>query len=260
MKRYISIILSLLLFLIILNGCSGGSKDKDNSNKIRFKDTMSISKLKQFNDQTVEIIGFLSPASPLDGEYAYLMNMPYQSCVFCVPNTNDLVNTLAIYPKKGEKIKYTDLPVKIVGTLIFDNTTDNNGYSYEYRLIDIVQEKADISGMEKTIRIYTDLIDKGFSTEVENVMTSIYKVIRNKEFFSDGKIPVIDSSKIKAKFDGLDEKDYSDILDVVNRLEALVNSINTDVSNKKLDGLMDYDAKAQQLYSEYYNWLVKPTL
>ena len=33
--------------------------------------------------------------------FMFLMNLPYQSCPFCVPNTSQLSNTMEVYPKKG---------------------------------------------------------------------------------------------------------------------------------------------------------------
>jgi hypothetical protein len=71
----------------------------------------------------------------------FLMNLPYQSCPFCVPNTSQLSNTMEVYPKKGEAFDYTTQAIKIVGTLdVADSEdkpfTDKYGYEFNYKVVD----------------------------------------------------------------------------------------------------------------------------
>jgi hypothetical protein len=69
------------------------------------------------------------------------MNLPYQSCPFCVPNTSQLSNTVEIYPKKGETFSYTSQAVKVVGKLVVAKNpdepfTDQYGYEFNYKIVD----------------------------------------------------------------------------------------------------------------------------
>ena len=92
---------------IIQNTSNSKVTNSNTITQIKFKDMVSINELKKLNGKLIKITGFISQASPLDGSIIYLMNMPYQNCVFCVPNTNQLVNTLAIYPEKNKSFTYT---------------------------------------------------------------------------------------------------------------------------------------------------------
>ena len=69
---------------------------------IKFKSTVSEREIEALNGKTVSITGYLSTLSPLNGEFAYLMNMPYQNCPYCVPGTSQITNTLAIFAKENE--------------------------------------------------------------------------------------------------------------------------------------------------------------
>jgi predicted transcriptional regulator len=83
----------------------------------------------------------MATSSPVDGSFMFLMNLPYQSCPFCVPNTSQLSNTMEVYPKKGEAFAYTSQAIKIVGTLVVaeredEPFTDKYGYQFNYKIVD----------------------------------------------------------------------------------------------------------------------------
>ena len=105
---------------------------------------------------------FFAQSSPLDGSMVYLMNMPYQNCVYCLPNINQLINTMAVYPKAGKKFDFTDLPVEIVGKIKFENITDEMGYSYEYRIVDAEVKIADVKDLSEDVKIYIDVYIRVF--------------------------------------------------------------------------------------------------
>jgi hypothetical protein len=69
------------------------------------------------------------------------MNLPYQSCPFCVPNTSQLSNTMEVYPKDGDAFGYTTQAIKVVGTLVVaekedEPFTDRYGYQFNYKIVD----------------------------------------------------------------------------------------------------------------------------
>ena len=59
------------------------------------------------------------------------------------------VNTIAVYAPDGKSFEFTDVPVRVTGTLEFGSTTDSMGYTYEYRIKDAKLEPADISDLEE---------------------------------------------------------------------------------------------------------------
>ena len=80
-------------------------------------------------------------SSPVDGSFMFLMNLPYQSCPFCIPNTSQLSNTMEIYPKKGESFSYTTQAIRVVGILeVAKNPnkpfTDMYGYEFCCKIVD----------------------------------------------------------------------------------------------------------------------------
>ena len=151
-----TIILLLILTITFSSICSCGKKDKDNSEaiKLSFKSSSSYDYLKSIDGQKVTINGYMATSSPVDGSFIFLMNLPYQSCPFCVPNTSQLSNTMEVYPKKNESFDYTSQAIKIVGTLeVTDNEsepfTDMYGYEFNFKIVDAtytVIKAEDLSG------------------------------------------------------------------------------------------------------------------
>ena len=88
--RIISALLILALMCLCLSGC-GGAKA---ASELSFSAGNSISQLRALDGKSVTIVGYMATMSPPDGKYIYLMNLPYQSCPFCVPNTTQLANTI----------------------------------------------------------------------------------------------------------------------------------------------------------------------
>ncbi|MBR4881373.1 MAG: hypothetical protein IKU19_05530, partial [Clostridia bacterium] len=97
--------------------------------------------LKTIDGSTVSISGYMATSSPVDGSFMFLMNLPYQSCPFCVPNTSQLSNTMEVYPKEGNAFAYTSQAIKVEGTLVVAESedqpfTDMYGYEFNYKIVD----------------------------------------------------------------------------------------------------------------------------
>ena len=121
MKKLLTILLSLMLILGVFAAC-GNSNSGDGeiiNNTLSFSQANSVEDMQKLDGQEVSIIGYMSTLSPITGNFMYLMNLPYQSCPFCVPNTTQLSNTMAVYAKDGDSFEFTDRAIKVVGTLEF---------------------------------------------------------------------------------------------------------------------------------------------
>lgn len=139
-------ILSFILILAVISSAfiscdKGGTPNPDDAVKLSFKAASGYDYLKTIDGQTVTINGYMATSSPVDGSFMFLMNLPYQSCPFCVPNTSQLSNTMEVYPKKGEAFTYTSQAIKVIGTLeVADNEnepfTDSYGYQFNYKIVD----------------------------------------------------------------------------------------------------------------------------
>lgn len=128
--------------MTVLTGCSSAQLSADKETTVlSFKSASSYEFLKTLNGKTVSINGYLATSSPVDGSFIFLMNLPYQSCPFCKPNTSQLSNTMEVYPKKGEKFSYTNQAVRVTGTLTVaadpsKSFTDQYGYEFNFKIVD----------------------------------------------------------------------------------------------------------------------------
>lgn len=104
----------VLCLTSVLCGCG---KEEIEAVKLSFAEYADIDTLNSLDGSCVTITGYMATLSPLDGRYMYLMNMPYQSCPFCVPNTCRLSNTMAVFAAGDTKFEFTDRQMKITGAL-----------------------------------------------------------------------------------------------------------------------------------------------
>ena len=142
--KFIKILILLLIVSIFstsLIGCDGEEAHADDATKLSFKAALEYDYLKSLDGKQVTINGYMATSSPVDGSFMFLMNLPYQSCPFCVPNTSQLSNTMEIYPKKGDSFAYTTQAIKVVGTLAVSENpdepfTDKYGYEFNFKIVD----------------------------------------------------------------------------------------------------------------------------
>lgn len=254
-----------LLLVLGLTGCISSKKSSgDAVVELSFADAVSLDEIKKLDGKTVTILGFMSTTSPLDGSYMYLQNMPYQSCPFCIPNTNTLANTIAIYAPEGQSFKFQDVPIRVTGEVKIGDVADDLGYYYYYRIVDAKIERAEISGMGKEIRVYTELVDRGFGTTFTSIMEDIYRALNHEQLGMDIEdlepISTGNIEELRNMFNGLNKDDYTDILDVMDRLELLLEKVNDSIERQDwLDLYYDY-YEAQEVYNQFYQWLVKPSI
>jgi hypothetical protein len=145
MKKTALKIISAILILVLVSGafvaCDGADTDNADAVKLSFKAASGYDYLKTLDGKTVTINGYMATSSPVDGSFMFLMNLPYQSCPFCVPNTSQLSNTMEIYPKSGDSFAYTTQAIKVTGKLVVAESedkpfTDLYGYQFNYKIVD----------------------------------------------------------------------------------------------------------------------------
>ena len=257
--------LVFILFIIpmIMIGCvASGEKDNNEITEVKFKDMIDIKELEKLDGKKIKMVGFFAQSSPLDGSMAYLMNMPYQNCAYCLPNTNQLMNTMAVYPKKGKQIEFTDLPVEIIGTIKFENITDQMGYSYNYRIVDAEISLADVDSMSDDVKIYTDLVDRGFPDKIINIILLINNIqsirVEGENLESVELIPDELVEEVYELFNGLDKDKYIDVLAIVDEVKILVDKVNNSLITKDYDSMDEYIDNEVEIFYKVYEWLMKP--
>lgn len=137
-KRLATAVVLILTLLLCLAGCGkteNPSQAPDGVTKLSFKAASGYDYLKTLDGTTVTISGYMATSSPVDGSFMFLMNLPYQNCPFCVPNTSQLSNTMEVYPAEGESFAYTTQAIAVTGTLEVAESEDEpftDMYGYEF--------------------------------------------------------------------------------------------------------------------------------
>lgn len=235
------------------------SKEGDNGvTVLKFKNTNSNETINALSGKQVSITGYISTLSPLNGEFAYLMNMPYQSCPFCVPGTSEISNTLAIYAGNKSKIKFTDQPVTVVGTLETGNFVDDFGYEYGVRLNNVTVNKADVDKLSASIKQYNLLAENGVVSQIYNsIMSADASVFYNYyELEKPEKIEMDFINSTKATLEGYNEKgEYNQLISTMDNLIDLCSRVNTDVELGDYSKFIIYQRELQNVYYTFSVWM-----
>ena len=166
MKKIIALCICVLL-LLCLTACG----NKEEATKISFKSATSYEDMKQLDGKTVAISGYMATSSPVDGGYLFLMNLPYQSCPFCVPNTSQLSNTMAVYAKNGDSFAYTGQAIKVVGKLVVAENpdtpfTDKYGYEFSFKIVDATYTVLTDAELTADMAAWQKIADSGLMDEM----------------------------------------------------------------------------------------------
>lgn len=262
MKKILTMI---IVFLFLLIGCESKEEERKSVitgvTEIKFSDMMDISDLERLDGKKVKIIGFMAESSPLDGSMIYLMNMPYQSCVFCLPNTNQLVNTMAVFPVSGKKIEFTYEAVEVIGTLKVEDITDDMGYFYNYRLVDSIVNKVNVNTISEEIQIYNNLVNKGFIEAFNELILEINININYESFgLTKDNVTKVQYDGIASMFEGLEISKYTDLLEILDRLQVLIDDVNSTIELENYDELANFKNIDVEILYDVYDWLMKPEL
>lgn len=171
MKRTFAFILAIIFAVMPLASCDKGGTGS--GQLLSFSQAQSIEEMEKLDGKEVTIIGYMSTLSPISGEFMYLMNLPYQSCPFCVPNTTQLANTMAVYAKSAEGFEFTDRAIQVTGILEFGDYTDEFGYEYNYRIKDATYTILNTDDLDPKIKLWQQLA----STDVIAEIYQMYEYI-----------------------------------------------------------------------------------
>ena len=260
MKRILAF---LITFVMIFSLCAcSNEEDKNTNTTTKIKFSQSVEELQNLDGQKVEINGFMSLLSPLNGELIYLMNIPFQSCPYCLPNTSTLSNTIAV---KGTNIEFTSQPVKIIGTLKFANYVDAYGYEYGYRIEDAEIVELDAKEVSETMRVYYTLAENSYIEELYAVMSYIDQVacyqdygFEATDFDSFGTIPFPAYSSIHNVVTSLNTNgEYNDYLEMLELTKETMDKVNTSLEAKDYEHYNGYKDESEQLFTMFNAFINK---
>lgn len=157
------------------NDVPSTSANLEGATRLSFKDALSFEYLKSLDNQKVAINGYMATSSPVDGSFIFLMNLPYQSCPFCKPNTSTLSNTIEAFPKKGEKFSYTTAAITIVGTLVVAKNenelfTDDYGYEFSFKIVDSECTLVPESEMGESTSVWQKVASSNLITDIYSML------------------------------------------------------------------------------------------
>ena len=233
---------------------------------IKFKNLVALEELEKYEDKKVQAIGFLSPISPVDGSFAYLMNMPFQTCPYCVVDDERITNTLAIFAKEGNKIEYTESAVMVVGTLKLEEYTDQYGYKYNVRLVDTHVEEISSEEIAEKMEIYNQLADKGILGDMLNDLYALdinifydnYTQRYGESFTNAETRTIISLEKVKnviSTIQELNRSEYDSLLNLATRMETLIKNTNDLIEEGKYDELSNYKEELNSCFNEIWTWM-----
>ena len=233
----------------------------DGSYQIRFSDLVSLEALKEYDNKTVTAIGYLSPITSYDGSFGYLMNLPYQTCPYCLPSDTKITNTIAIFAKNGIKIDFTEAAVMVKGTLKLEPYTDEYGYSYSYRIVDVSIEEADTSELGDKIALYNKLAQKEILTNIMQVLYAVDENVYYDEYTSNGTTyerKIVDITSLKTVLKNLEEfnsEDVSILKEVTNELKDIATKTNKLIEEEKYNEVLKYKSKTLALFYKINDWM-----
>ena len=255
---------ALLLCLAILAPFVVACSDGDYT-VLTFKSTLSYDYLENLDGENVSINGYIATASPPNGSFIFLMNMPYQSCPFCVPNTTELSNTIEVYPKSGEKFSYTASAVKVKGTLEVAPKdkpfTDSYGYTFSFKIIDAEYEVLTSEDMGANFGVWEKFSQSGIINELYNMYDYVDFVCKWNEYFvntytgSDGKVHTgyyLYASDAKNTLEK-GNKNYGTDPEYFNNLVKKIEAIDAVAFKDLVANVRQAEALAKKAYDKLYN-------
>lgn len=138
--KFKSVTIILLLLAVLFTACSPKLEEvtavtfPELSEKVD-DDVYDISKkAKGLDGKTVEMIGYMSPLTPLDANYFYMIQVPGAACPFCGGEDVDFLQVIQVYYPEGKKIAFTEKALKATGELEVGEEIDESGAKSIFRI------------------------------------------------------------------------------------------------------------------------------
>lgn len=211
------------------------AKPKNETTRLRFEDIDYTAKnYEQYAGTQIKIRGYMSSLSPVDGRFIYLMNVPYQSCPFCQPNTSNIVNTVAAYAPNGKRLDFYDGPIEITGTVEIDETIDEFGYYYPFKLINTTYTKLDTAELSENAKMYGALSQDGIIDDIVLMMNQVY-VNAYFKYYDDLSIDDVaeitddDVDRVINRIQAISKTEYADLIAIMEDLKAYNSAMNANL-------------------------------
>lgn len=266
LTKLICVLLCLATILPLTFSCGCKKEEEDETIKLSFKSALSYDYLKSIDGKKVSINGYIATNSPVNGSFIFLMNMPYQSCPFCVPNSTQLSNTIEAYPKRGEKFSYTSSAVKVVGTLMVAPSQDQPfsdafGYTFNFKIVDASYEVLKSSDMGKNFAVWEKFSQSGVIDEINKMYEYVNFICTWNEYYVstrkndkgerlDGYYLSPENVKYYLEYG---DKKYGTDPEYFNNLIKRIEAIDPTAFSALVSNVREAEALANKAYDKFYN-------
>ena len=257
-KRAVSVLCIAVMLFVLLTAC-GQSAGQSNGVNIRFNENFNFQK---YDGKQVVMRGYMSVISPIDGRFIYLMNIPYQNCPFCIPNTTQVVNTMAVYSKTGAPFAFYDGPIEVTGILKMEDSVDEFGYELPYKIVDAEYTRLDTTVLSDNLKIYGALAQDGIITDIVMMMDQV----DTNAFFgpyygmTEDDIKIVTDSEfdnIIRRVNAISETDYTYLIAMVMDFKAFNQVVNRNIEKGAYDENSTQEMRFafMGLTNIFYEWL-----
>jgi hypothetical protein len=275
-----SIVLVAALIVGVVFMTKPAERNEEKATILSFAQATSLETMKTLDGKKVTIMGYMSTLSPVNGEFMYLMNLPYQSCPFCIPNTTTLSNTLAVYAETGKSFEFTDRAIQVTGILEFGSWTDEFGYQYEYRIKDASFVVLDNDNLSAELRLWQELASEGLVMEVYSLMSSVSALCYWPEYLTtvddqtvyvqpEDVAPLLEVGgyyydiindmyydDLIIRIKEIDANAFGELISLIREIQAFSKTVHTAFVNKEYSLVPEYtnafmDGRTQYKYNNY---------
>lgn len=218
---------------------------------------------REYAGKQVYIRGYMSTLSPLDGSYVYVMNLPYQNCPYCEPNSTAITVTVTAYAPPGKSFEFYDGAIEMTGIMELGSFKDGIGYSYEFRLVDASYTKLDMSAISENMRVYGRLTNEGVLPRI----IAVTNATDFNAFYSDYGADVSEVKPVeRAEYDSLiadvnavDPEIYNDLTLTLDAFADFNDAVNANIAagDYAANASAEMHLAAAECFKALGDWITK---
>lgn len=205
------------------------------------------SKYNPFNldNSKVSLVGYMCLVYPVNGEWIYLVDKPYQESPFYVTEET-LFNSILVRAKKGEWFEYTDKIISVTGLLKVQEGQDTLGNPYFFEIVDAEYKELPFSDLSNVHKAYYLLSDEKIFQDFLNLISRLHAKVE----FGFDKVPVgsDEFSSLIKRIEDLDPSAFSELVSFISDLEKLEAKINKEESES-------ISFQIDQIYYNFIEWV-----
>ncbi|MTI95507.1 MAG: hypothetical protein FH749_08450 [Firmicutes bacterium] len=129
------------LLALLLTACASGTDSvatitfPELSERVGDSDDYDISaKAAELDGEIVEMVGYMSPLSPIDSHFFYMIQVPGAVCPFCDGSDVDFLQVVQVYAPGGRTVDYATHAVKVTGVFEVGEQVDEDNATSIFRI------------------------------------------------------------------------------------------------------------------------------